>query len=407
MKIADLYKPQTLPVGANIDARYWTDNGDGTYTPTPLLIYNIARDATEYFKKKIVAMDKEEPATVCYGERPIKLGEYHYRDCNVTIVDDYENRMLSREYEIKYAEQTKEVNRRWKEYQKAHPDEFNITLNVQSPALGDHDENAYFNGFHPEDLGISSLGEAVAACSAAMNLLTKYKSDGEHYAELPMNTFDKYMSKKEFKEEHAALKQSWFDELGVPAKVQIPEDKLPTTTGDSDAKFRNKNYEKEGKNPKAGCIVIENFDAKIMNATQDEEAFGKFAEGVITYITSTTREQFMSALSDKLRTIGEEFADKFNDTSRMFKAVESAIGYEIYTKGTTDKAPKRYITLVNMPDRWDMVLSANINGLDVGFKGIVSNYDEFKKNLNIFAVTIGTAGEKDLAADLVEVGESL
>ena len=148
MKIADLYKPQTLPAGANIDARYWTDNGDGTYTPTPLLVYNIARDATEYFKKKIVAMDKEEPATVCYGERPIKLGEYHYRDCNVTIVDDYENRMLSREYEIKYAEQTKEVNRRWKEYQKAHPDEFNITLNVQSPALGDHDENAYFNGFH-------------------------------------------------------------------------------------------------------------------------------------------------------------------------------------------------------------------------------------------------------------------
>ena len=47
MKISDLYNPMTLPSGANIDTRYWTDNGDGTYTPTALLIYTIARDAAE------------------------------------------------------------------------------------------------------------------------------------------------------------------------------------------------------------------------------------------------------------------------------------------------------------------------------------------------------------------------
>ena len=101
MKISDLYNPMTLPSGANIDTRYWTDNGDGTYTPTALLIYTIARDAAEYFKDALVKLDSEEPAITQYGDKNILLGNYHYRDTNVTLVDTYENDMLSREYELK------------------------------------------------------------------------------------------------------------------------------------------------------------------------------------------------------------------------------------------------------------------------------------------------------------------
>ena len=406
MRISDLYAPQIIPEGANTDPRYWTDNGDGTYTATPLLIYNIARDAVEYFKKQIVKMDKEDIAVTQYGNKTIKLGAYHYRDCNVTIVDTYENDMLSREYEIKYGEQLKEVDRKWKEYQRSHEDEFNITFNVQRPNIGDHDENSYFNGYKPEITGLS-LSEAVAACAAAMNLLAKYKADGEEYANLPMITFNAYRSKKEYVDKHKDYKQSLIDEAGIPAKVEIPTDKLPTIVGDSEAKFSSKNYEKGVKNPAAGTITIENFDTKILNSDQDEEEFGEFAKGLIAYITTTTKEQWMKSLGDKIRSIGVEFKDKFNDSSKMFRAVETSTGYEIYTKVDESISPEKFITLTEQPDHWDCELRANIDGLDVGFRGVVTNYQEFEKVLGVFAKVLDSAGREDMAADFTAVTETL
>lgn len=404
MKISDLYKPQTFPKGANIDPRYWTDNGDGTYSATPILIYSIARDATEYFKKQIVKLDKEVEAQVQYGGRKIKLGNYHFRDVDVKTVDKYENQMISREYEIKYANELKEVNAKWRAYQKSHPDEFSITYGVQKPAIGDHDENSYFNAFNFDGKALS-LQEAVAACSAAMNLLAKYKSGGSEYSTLPMTTSDIYRSKKEFSEKHQEIKQSFIDEAGIPAKVEVPEDQLPVTIGDSEPKFSSKNYQKSVKN--APGITIENFDEKIMNAAQDEEAFGEFASDLIVYVTSTTKEQHMNALADKIRSVGQEFEQKFNETSKIFKAVEVANGYEIFVNGDADKSPEKIITLSNQKDHWDCVLRANIDGLDIGFKGTVDNYGEFKKILGIFAKTLDVAGRSDMAEDLTEVANSL
>ena len=406
MKISDLYEPRVIPEGSNTDPRYWIDNGDGTYTATPLLIYNIARDAVEYFKKQIVKMDPESVAVTQYGNKTIKLGQYHYRDCNVTIVDTYENDMLDREYGIKYKTQLEEVDRKWKAYQRAHEDEFNITFNVQTPALGGHDENSYFNGYKPEIQGLS-LKEAVEACSAAMNLLAKYKSGGDNYADLPMNTFNRYMSKKEYKQKHQEIKQQYIDEAGIPAKVVIPEDQLPTIVGDSEPKFASKNYEKGVKSPAAGTVIIENFDNKILNSTPNEEELGEFASGLIAYITTTTRDQWMQTLGDKIRSIGEEFEAKFNDTSSLFKAVDTTTGYEIYTKASDNSQPEKLITLTECPDRWDCELRANIDGLDVGFRGVVNTYGDFKKILGIFAKTLDTAGKTVEANDLSLVAEAL
>ena len=401
MKITDLYKPMTLPAGANIDTRYWTDNGDGTYTPTALLIYTIARDATEYFKKVIAKLDKEEPAVTQYGNKPIVVGDYHFREANVKIVDTYENDMLKREYELKYGEQLKEVDKKWKAYQRSHPDEFTVTTGVQV-VKQDHDENSYINNFKIEDLGLS-LQDAVAAASAAMSLLAKYKSDGEKFSELPLNTFDTYRSKKEYAEKHRTIRQSYIDEFNIPVLVQIDEEKLPVTTGYSEPKFYKKSYTDGVKNPKPGTITIENFDEKILRTTPDEETFGKYAAGLIGYITSTTKEDYLKSLSDKLSTVGEEFVEKFNEVSKEFKAVDTAAGYEIFTKGTPDKSPEKYIDLVKQTDEYDCVLQANIDGIDISFRGTVKKYGDFKKILQIFAKILDSAGVKDKAEDLTEI----
>ena len=405
MKISDLYNPMTLPSGANIDTRYWTDNGDGTYTPTALLIYTIARDAAEYFKDALVKLDSEEPAITQYGDKNILLGNYHYRDTNVTLVDTYENDMLSREYELKYGDKLKLVDAKWKKYQRANPNEFNITKDVKT-VVQNHDENSYINHHKVENMNLS-LQEAVAACSAAMNLLIKYKPDGSEFANLPLSTHDVYRSKKEYADKHKAIRQSYIDELGIPAKVQIEKDQLPTTTGVSAPKFKSKDYMKGAKKYKPGAITVEDFDAKIMNTAPDEEIFGKYAQSLISYITSTTKEQWIKELSDGIKSIGKEFVEKFNDSSKVFKAVESGNDYEIYVKTDDNSTAEKYITLTETADGYDCNLNANIDGIDITFNGEVKKYGDFKKILGIFARVLETAGAKDKATDLTEVCENL
>ena len=401
MKISDLYKPMTLPSGANIDTRYWTDNGDGTYTPTALLIYTIARDAAEYFKDALVKLDAEEPAITQYGDKNILLGNYHYRDTNVTLVDTYENDMLSREYELKYGDKLKLVDAKWKKYQRANPNEFNITKDVKTVAQN-HDENSYINHHKVENMNLS-LQEAVAACSAAMNLLIKYKPDGSEFANLPLSTHDVYRSKKEYADKHKAIRQSYIDELGIPAKVQIEKDQLPTTIGVSAPKFKSKDYMKGAKKYKPGAITVEDFDAKIMNTAPDEETFGKYAQSLISYITSTTKEQWIKELSDGIKSIGKEFVEKFNESSKIFKAVETSTGYEIYTKTTDDNNADKYITLTETADGYDCNLSANVDGIDITFNGEVKKYGDFKKILGIFAKVLDSSNAKEQANDLLDV----
>ena len=159
--------------------------------------------------------------------------------------------------------------------------------------------------------------------------------------------------------------------------------------------------------PAAGTVIIENFDNKILNSTPNEEELGEFASGLIAYITTTTREQWMQTLGDKIRSIGEEFEAKFNDTSSLFKAVDTTSGYEIYTKASDNSQPEKLITLTEQPDRWDCELRANIDGLDVGFRGVVNTYGDFKKILGIFAKTLDTAGKTVEANDLSLVAEAL
>ena len=405
MKITDLYKPMTLPKDANVDPRYWSDNGDGTYTPTALLIYTIARDATEYFKDKIATLDPEEDAVTEWGNKPIKLGSYHFRDTNVQIVDTYENDMIKREYGLKYKKELDELDKKWKEYQRSHPEEFTITFGVQTVQQF-HDENSYINHFKMADLGVS-LGEAVAAASAAWNLLDKYKSGGSEFSNLPLNTYDNYRSLKEFAVKHKEIRQKFADELGIPVCVEIEKEKLPTVIGVSEPLFYKKSYTNGTKKPAAGTVKVDNFEEKIKNATPNEETFGQYAEAFIDYITTTTRDQWIKELSENLSKIGTTFDTKFNEKSKLFKLVETADGYEVFTKGDEDHAPEKYITLTKKNDCYECVLKANVDGLDVGFKGTVTDYEDFAKILNIFSKVLETSGVTDLANDLAEVAESL
>ena len=405
-KIQDLFKPMTLPQGANIDSRYWTDNGDGTYTPTPLMVHNIARDAVEYFKDRLVELDTDEQEVYTqYGNKLVKVGNYHYRDTDVYIVDDHENKVLSREYELKYGDALKEVDKKWKDYQKQHPDEFDVSPR-RSPAMGDRDEQSYFNGFRPEGFALN-LGDAVAACSAAMNLLEKFSMDAtEEDFKIPSFEVDVYRSKPEFKEKHREFRQGLVNDAGIPEKVQIPEDALPKVLGDSEAKFFSKSYAKTTKNPKPGAVTIPNFNEKIMKTPGNEEIFGEFADQLITFITTTSKEQWLKSLGDRIKTIGEEFAQKFNDTSKLFKAVEDTNGYTIFRKDD-ENGPQKIITMTEFPDRIDCLLNADIDGLLVQFNGIVNNYGDFKKVIRLFARCLETSGAKDQSDDLLTVADAL
>jgi len=98
--IEQLYQPMTI-TGKFINPNYFQDNGDGTYSLTPLMIRNIARDAEDYFKQRIFLLDKE------------KL----YHSENVQEVKDvWTEKETYKKLEVKYAEEMKEFSKRWKEY---------------------------------------------------------------------------------------------------------------------------------------------------------------------------------------------------------------------------------------------------------------------------------------------------
>ena len=92
----DLKKPIKVD-GENIDPRYFEDNGDGTYTLTQTMIYNIVRDAMNFYKEQVFSLDSE-----CLYHTE-KLAEFK---------DTWQEKLNNDQRELKYGPQLKELEKR-------------------------------------------------------------------------------------------------------------------------------------------------------------------------------------------------------------------------------------------------------------------------------------------------------
>lgn len=245
--IEQLYQPMTI-TGKFINPNYFQDNGDGTYSLTPLMIRNIARDAEDYFKQRIFLLDEE------------KL----YHSENVQEVKDvWTEKETYKKLDVKYAEEMKEFSKRWKEYKAEHPDEF--ISKGKRVKLGGPGEARYFDSYTP--FITPNLISTIQVYNAARQLYTLYKSGGSKYNLLPME--EPLYSKEQFADVHKGVKAKIYSELGIP---KIPE---------------------VGKVEKVICKIDNKKCGEII--TDDSELEG-FYKGLINYITSSNAEEYIKSL---------------------------------------------------------------------------------------------------------------
>jgi len=301
--IDSLYQPMKIE-GANIDPRYFKDNGDGTYSLTPLMIYSIGRDAADYYKKRIFDIDD--------------ANQYHTASVR-QVKDTWAEKMHNDQWKLKYGDKIKEATKRWYAYRDAHPDEFETKF--KRIATGGEDENRFFNGYSPDSK--PGLVGTVQAYNAARELLDRFAApkdgnEGPEYSSLPFE--EPLYSKEAFAEAHKAVRQKISEELG------IPED----------------NFE-VGKVEKQVCRIS---NKKCEAAGADDTEIQGFVEGLIKHLTSSNALEFKAKREECITLIDKDFIMNFNDSAKELKAEEGLNdSIVVYTRTSADAAPVKIITI--------------------------------------------------------------
>lgn len=258
--IDSIYQPMKIE-GVNIDPRYFKDNNDGTYMLTPLMIYSIARDAADYFKKRIFELDDSN--------------QYHTVSVR-EVKDTWSEKMHEEQWKLQYGDKIKEAARRWHAYRDTHPDEFETK--GKRIATGGEDENKFFNGYTPDIK--TSLADTVQAYNAARELMSRFagpdKNTGEVGSEYESLPFEEPLySKEQFAEQHKGVRAKISQEVGIP----------------------NDNFE-VGKVQKQICRIN---NKKCDAVGSDDSEIKEFANGLIKHITSCTSEEYRLKMEEKLR----------------------------------------------------------------------------------------------------------
>lgn len=303
--IDSLYSPIVLNDAKNIDTRYFRDNGDGTFTPTPLLIYNIARDAESYFKQRIFELDDSK--------------SFHTESLR-EVKDTWAEKTHNDQWNFKYGELIKEATKRWHEYRNSHPDEFEVRF--KRIDIGGIDEARFFAGYSPDvKLGLT---DTIKSYNAARELLARFAApnkDGEagpEYSSLPFE--EPLYSKEEFVEAHKALRAKISQELGIP-----DDDFVVTKIEKLVPRINNKK-----------CVAV----------GADDTNMKPFIDGLITHITSSNAQEFKAKREEVLTLINQDFVMAFNESAKYLKAVEEkADMYAIYSKLTDDSSSIKLITI--------------------------------------------------------------
>lgn len=303
--IDSLYQPMKIE-GENIDPRYFKDNGDGTYSLTPLMIHNIARDSAGYFKQRIFDIDD--------------ANQYHTASVR-QVKDTWAEKMHNDQWKLKYGEKIKEATKRWYAYRNEHPDEFEVRF--KRIAIGGEDEARFFAGYSPDSK--PGLTATVQLYNAARELSARFAGPdkdgnaGPEYENLPFE--EPLYSKEAFAEQHKAIRAKISEELG------IPED----------------NFE-VGKVEKQVCRIN---NKKCEAVGSDDTELQEFVEGLIKHITSSNAMEFKAKREECLTLIDKDFIINFNDSAKELKANEgSNDSIEIYTRTTDNQAPVKIITIM-------------------------------------------------------------
>ncbi len=266
-----LEQPMALK-GENIDLRYFTEDEGGLYKATPYLKYVVGRDSQKFFKKMIEKLDDQHQYFTLVEKNPQK-----------EILDVWENNVMKE----KYKENFEKLNKKYKEYQDSHPDEF---MEVSTLDIGGEDEARFVAGFRPDM--VLSLNDAINGYLAASDLVAKYGKDTDNYDSLSRYTYLRV--KPEFQEAHKKMKESWYAEFGIP---------------DAD------NFEKKK--------VVDNYrfnSARVKKAgVGDDSLVEEFANGLFGYLTSSNAVEF-KAKAEAMSQMMDKDIELIFDDSTKFKA---------------------------------------------------------------------------------------
>lgn len=283
--------------GANIDPRYFVDNGDGSYSVTDLFVYTVAMSVRDKAKDYIFKADTARQYTTESKEK--------------TRPDAWEVKQHELAYKAENAKAIEQKMAEWKKYQLDNPDEF---IEIEAFPTGNEDQNRYLAHCRP-DITFTSIDDAIGHFLAANACCAKYgKADPARLvvgtpAPASVKPMIKRVSKEEFKEKHDQIKADLDKKFGVPVNDTTEwkkTDACPQETYTSVSFSRKGDVEKAilGKAPATDHlqdfvkVLSENLVGSTPEAYRDE-LYAKLTDGKVTRsFIASFQEARMALLSD-------------------------------------------------------------------------------------------------------------
>lgn len=320
MNLFEFLSTKKFKLSGNIDERYFTPNDDGTYKATALFMYNVARDVSSDIKNIILGTD--DPNYVTHSNN---------KGAGYDVNDTWAQHEHDAAWGVKYKNEIEAANKLWKEYREKHPDEFE--QNAPTIATGDIPTTRFFSAYHP-DFGGMSNADLMSMYKEAAELKKKY---GDELRDTLPQRPGNLVSKNEFKEAHAKIRNE------IAKKVGLPEDDYVVP--------------KVHKDDRASLI---RSNSKVFKAipNADGTMFEDYVNGLVDHITGSTPEAYQKEW-EELYTNIEDVCDNLTRGGRGTKLVVSrsnakdAMNVSIYTADKADGGDRRRLAGISKVEPTD------------------------------------------------------
>ena len=322
MNLFEMLSTKKFQLTGNIDERYFQKNDDGTYSATPLFMHNVARDVANDIKAIIIGSD--DPQYVTHSNN--KGAGYDKNDTWAAHEHDAA-------WQTKYKTQIAAEAAMWKDYQKAHPDEFE--QNKSTIATGDIPTTRFFSAYHPNFEGLTNA-ELMSMYKEAVELSKRYGDDNDLRDTLPMRPGN-LISKAEFKDAHKQLRKANSEKVGLPEDTWV----CPTIHEDE----------------RTSLIRSNSKDYKAI-ANADGAMFEDYVNGLVEHITSSTPEAYQKEW-EALYTNIEDFCDSLERGGRGTKLniqrsnAKNAMNISIFTADKADGTERKKLANISKVEPTD------------------------------------------------------